>query len=730
MKIPRAAFRNHGARSRLIATAGTFLLGLAAPAMAQDAETAALGGVEEIIVTAQKRSESIQSVPSSILAMNADTLTRLGVDTVFDLSKVTPNLQMTPHPNSGTTARIFLRGVGNNDDQLTYDPGVAIYLDGVYVSRSQGLGADIADIERVEVLRGPQGTLYGRNTTGGAINYITKAPSLNGVAGSAEAEYGSRRSFRAKASLNAPLAPTLAATISYLHAQRNGFVKNPGTGAATWGAIDRNAYRADLLWKPQDGLSLRYSYDRSEIGDSPQFIARVPLYPARGERPRAGNPAVRNLRDNDSTVQGHTWTADWEASEALTVRSITGYRKVSEDSYQDYNTGAFGAVPIIITTADVGQRQFTEELQVLGTTLDDRLKYIFGAYYYDESGDSFDTSAVIAQPVAERWVTVDNKAYALFGQATWSPDFAGKRLHITVGGRGSWDKRRASLRQRANPNGVPGPTSAAQGRKFFSKFSPAFTLAYDLTADIHAYAKVADGYKTGGFNVRASSLARFSQGFGDESLTSYEAGLKTDLLDRRLRLNLAGFISDYRDIQVGVASDPNNPTISDVLNAGKGKIKGVELDITAKPTPNWALRFSYGYLNAHYSRIIDATGRDVSGIWRFTTSPKYRISAGTDYTLPRINGADITASLNYSLTDDYYSVATISPTTYRIKGYGLVDARLALNDLAVGAVDVTVALWGRNLTDETYYIGHFNGGVPSAIFGEPRSYGVSVSARF
>jgi iron complex outermembrane receptor protein len=283
---------------------------LAAAAAAQENTRSADGGLEEVIVTAQRRSESLQDTPISIAAFTAADLENRGISGLVDLRANVPNLQLSPHPNSASTTLVFLRGVGLIDDQITQDGGVAIYMDGVYVARSQGQALEVAELERVEVLRGPQGTLYGRNATGGAINFITKPPVLGDFGVKGQLTLGNYDHQRFKASVNVPMGDKVAARLSYADIQQNGFVRNPGTIVERWGDKDRQAMRADLLWRPADSVSLRYSYDRSDIADTPIHVVVSPLYPATVDRPTAGSPLVQNLLANDVTSQGHSLIAE------------------------------------------------------------------------------------------------------------------------------------------------------------------------------------------------------------------------------------------------------------------------------------------------------------------------------------------------------------------------------------------------------------------------------------
>ena len=701
----------------------------ALPALAQDQGGSA---IEEIVVTAQKREESLQDTPISIAAFSARDLENKGISGLTDLRAQVPNLQLTPFPNNAATTQIFMRGVGLADDQITQDGGVAVYMDGVYVARSQGLAMEVADLERIEVLRGPQGTLYGRNATGGAINFITRKPDLGDFGFKGQVTIGNYDNRRFKAAVNIPVGETIAARLSYVNQKQHGFIRNPGTGIDRWGDKDREAMRADVLWQPSDRFSLRYSYDRTEIGDTPYYVALSPLHPRVLDRPEAGSPLVRDVLPNDITSQGHSLTAEYEVSDTLTVRSITGYRKLDNFQNQDYLTGALGPNPLQKNSSRAKQDQWSEEVQLIGDALDGALQYVAGFYYFKESGSNFSNS--YSPPTLTRsftTATIDNRSYALFGQATYTPQWLDNRLHLTVGLRQSWDKREATLSRQTQVNGGPITTipGFGDGNRTFKDFSPSFVVAFDASPDVNIYAKAVKGYKSGGFNVRASSITRFDEGFGPETLWSYEAGIKSQWLDNRLRFNAAAFISKYSDIQVNVQSDPTNIRLTDVLNAGKATVKGVEVDLTLAPVRNLRLSVNYGYLLARYDEILDATGSNIADNYRFTNAPKHTIALDLTYDLPRLPIGQLSANVNYTAQSDKFTNSTISSGKYIIGDYGLLNARLTLGDIP-GVKGVRASFWGRNLTDKNYYIMQFNVGRPGALFGEPRTYGIDLNVEF
>lgn len=699
------------------------------PGFAQNEDA---GRLEEIVVTAQKRAESLQDTPISIVALSSDTLESRGIDGLADLHTDVPGLVISPHPNSGATVRIYIRGIGSANDQITYDPSVAMYIDGVYLARFQGLASEVAELERVEVLRGPQGALYGRNSTGGAINFITKALQLGEFSFRQDLSAGNRDRLYARTRVNIAMGETVAAELSFLRARQDGFIRNAGTGVSRFGDQDRYAYRAALLWQPNERFDLRYTYDRSDMEDTPVYLAVVPLYPAQASAPGASLPAVRDLIANDIVGQGHNLSATFEINDSLTLKSITAYRELDNFTFMPYHPGVFGPPPLLTNIVDMTQEQTTQEFQLIGTALDSRLQYVAGVYYFDESASSDDVNSFgLTRVRTDRHLTADNEAYAAFGQATYTPAALSGRLHLTLGARYSRDERAATKQDvttLADGTVVPAPFGSAD--RTFSDFSPSGVVAFDVTDDLNVYAKIATGYQTGGFNLTASTLQRFSEGFDAETVVSYELGLKSSWLDDRLRMNIALFTAKNEDMQVSVMSDPTgvNVSLTDILNAGKATVDGLELDVAARPVPALNLSLAYAWLDAGYDEIVDALGRDVKNTYGFDEAPEHKLSATAEYTWPRTRFGEPSVTLTYGYQSK--RVSSTSCITCIIGDYGLLDARLSVAAIPAGNGRLRFSLWGRNLTDEDYYTMHINVGRPTAVFGEPRSYGADLSLEF
>ncbi|WP_116367771.1 TonB-dependent receptor [Parahaliea mediterranea] len=691
--------------------------------------------LEEVVVTAQKRTESLQDTPISLAVLGTDELENLSIGDIDDIGINIPNFLTTPHPNSATTPRIFIRGVGNFDDQITQDPSVAVYIDGGYVGRNQGMGMEVADIERIEVLRGPQGILYGRNATGGAVNFITVTPELEEWGFSQQFTVGKRDQFRSRTMVNVPVTDNLSVRGYYLHSQQDGFVENLGLGADNYGDEDRSAQRLDVLWRASSAVDVRYSYDRSHIEDSPDFLAPTTLG-VPSDRPDQSQAGVQFIKNNDATTSGHQVTVSWALADTLTLRSITSYRDLDSEVFQDYLSGTGRPNTPFNVDATVDQDQFSQEFHLLGEALGNRLSYTLGAYYFTEDGEGETFNNLPGFGVAQySKADIDNKATAAFGQATFTPQSLDQRLHITAGIRWSKDQREADLIRNtqllATGTVLPPSEEAGHGDEDFSNVSPTLTVAYDLGDDTSVYAKIAEGYKTGGFNMRASTVRFFEDGFDEEVLVSYELGLKAQWWNNRVRTNLAVFQADYDDIQINTQTDLNDPSKSDILNAGEAEIQGLELDVTAALTSDITLGVNYGYLNARYNSIEDGVGRDVTHDFEFINAPQHSFRANVTYDIAQTAIGTLIAYLNYSWVDDHFITSSTVNGDYIIEAYGLTDARLTLADIpGLPAGNLRVALWGKNLADEEYaYInGPLFGG--ATAWGEPRTYGIDLTYEF
>jgi len=722
----------------------------AAPWAHAQEEGARAAALEEVIVTAERREASLQETPISVLAFGTGSLEKLGVDDLGDIQHSVPNLVMRQFPNSQASLRTYMRGVGNNDVGMSTDPSVGVYIDGIYVARSIGLGSEVASLERIEVLRGPQGSLYGRNTIGGAINMITAKPKgewgFKGGLGAGDRDYA-----KARAEIDTPRAAGLAAKLSVMSSQKDGWVENSGSGP-DFGDNDSLAGRLAVNWSPVDDFTADYAYDYTDVDSGTIYYQNIgpslfgfESVPYRDDRQNNVRPRVP-VKESSVEVSGHSLTLSWAISDAVTLKSLTGYREVDQHIYQDYGanpntTRLYANAPFLNE-----QDQFSQELQLLGSLLDGGLDYVLGAYYFEEDGDE-DEQNYITLPLAyyppyppdmtlneftlpQRVSSAHNDASALYGHFTWTPDVLAQRLHLTLGLRYSEDEREIKTAQYFG------------GYEFFSAHaddswdntSTDFTVSYDLDENVNVYAKYVEGYKTGGFNIRGTSLVAATTPVSEETVSTWEAGIKSQFLDDRLRFNAAVFTSDYEDIQLSFAQigDPTNTVL---YNAGKATIDGAEVDLTALITDTLVLTVGYGYLDASVDEVIDPnTGANLAKTAKYAlpSAPDNSFTADLDYTFPSFGYGELALNVNYSYVDDTEFVST--PTFgYDIPDYDLWNARLTLRELCVGEGRAAVALWGRNLADEEYLldgIESFPWSQMVAPFGESRTWGIDVTYEY
>ncbi len=645
--------------------------------------------VEEIIVTAQKRAEKAQDVPIPMNVLGAAALERIGFTDITDLVREVPALQLQPFNYSSSVVDLRIRGVGSlNTISVSNDPAVGLYIDDVYVARSAGIVMDMADVERIEVLRGPQGTLYGRNTIGGAVKFVSAKPTGTfGVTGSFD--FGNFGHARGLINVNLPKFAAFSLKLSYLRSSFDGWVRNPGTGR-NFGRRDREGFRAALRWTPDPDMTVDYVFDRgTQDGTANFFQAGFP-------RQRISPPISTAMQD-DFTASGHALTVDWRAGRNVSLKSITAFRKIDTDSVTD-TAGAFFSLPIVGYTA-IHQTQFSQEFLLTGDAPEASVRYTVGALFFRESGK---TRFGIATGSPTPFFFLDpgrarNVAAGLYANVTWTPPLLDGRLDVTIGARASYDERRAA----------GGVTAFSRDATHSSSFDPSLTLDYRWSDDIHSYLKVSRGYRTGGFSLFDEDL----RAFDPEHIVSYEAGLKSTLLNKRLLFNINAFHNDYSDIQISdIVQTPNCPFgCASTVNGGSADFDGFESEVEIRPVAGLRLQGNIAYLHTKGNVI-------------FLNAPRWSYNAGGEYSVPLASVGTVSALLNYA-----YSSAQVSSTTGAIAFLndrrGLLNARLSLSDLDIGGVRTSIALWANNITNKDYTV-YSNSG--ALIFGEPRTYGLTL----
>jgi len=750
-----------------VSIAGSVILPLfAVPAMAQSA------ALEEVVVTAQRREQSIQDTPISVTALGGDTLNEIGATDVSGVSDYTPGLLVTPTIGGSVNAGIAIRGAVNSSNNLSRDNAVGMYLNGVPISKTSGAIFDAVDLERVEVLRGPQGTLYGKNTIGGAINLITKKPTGE-LDGKLSAGIGNEGLWETRGAINSPTLGAigeglgeLSARASGFYRERDGFYTNDGPSSDDFDNRDQWGLRIDADWRLGERFDIEYGYDKFEADQTPPMLALTnsatfafvipPLYPVVDAATSSGRPESIS---NDSAftseveIEGHTLTLSYEIPDSvlgdLTFKSITGYRDLHTLSLSDFDgTG----LDLFRFKIENDFDQWTQELQLLGAT--ERTDYVLGVFYYEDNWDT-DNPRWLFQlggdnnDVSQRGAK--DVSVAAFGQLSWIPDRFDDRMEITIGGR--WTEETKDAYNMAVDASIydlnPGdPNSGvyvrdASGNPIFnasgglmpidtddswSEFTPMATVAWRFNDDINGYAKIATGFKSGGFNGVATSNASFLTPFDPETMTTYELGLKSRMLDQRVQLNISAFYNDYDDFQA-------NRFVEEVLgiaivNAGSATMQGVEVELTARPVPNLDVVLNYSFLDTSYDEFVGDNGSDISDDRYFSYAPENTVFASLKYTFDPFSFGTLSARADYSWTDDYHTGILDDPTT-NVDAYGLLNARVDLSAIPLGQGQLRVSAWGRNLSDKEYWSTALNLTVFTVNqWADPRSYGVELAYQF
>jgi iron complex outermembrane receptor protein len=814
----------------LAIVAGGEVLGLPPDAAAQSTSS-----VEEVVVTARKREESLQDVPVAISAMSGEELERAGVTSLSNMRDV-PSLLPLPHNAANATVLFALRGQTTSEVTSTVDTAVGLYLDGVYISRPFGLNGAFFDLERVEVLKGPQGTLYGRNTNGGAISIITRGADFEGVHGYFGADAGNHGMYAVRGAVNIPiLSDKLTVRLAAQGFWRDGYVKSRITGQ-DFQNRNQQVYRATVRFDPSDVFSAvlkaeHYRSDENGNGGSAIYIvpnggivsvAAAELFGAVGCTqgfPPAGNcintanlPAAfaalnaiaaqdradpftsdidtLQLDKNRATTLGLTMT--WRLADNVELKSLTANRNVKATQFYDLDGTRFaahrvgvgiGGLPIcngrpgsfpcasgLVTPPSLVNFFFSQEFNLSGTALSDHLTWLGGLYYSKESSEDTQNALTFAAlgvaPTSFRASKVINNSWALFTQNDFKLTDS---VSITLGGRYTEEHKGLAsefadflpatnvFRCRTGVLGTGGtalltPSQAAcrvRNEQTWSGYSYLASLNWKVTPDALLYLRTAKGFRGGAFQLRSPTLAPA----GPEDAKDIEAGLKSDWLDHRLRINLAAYQTKYTNKQESIVVPLPGGAITTVLqNAANATLRGFEGEVTAVPTAGLTLKGSVAYIRGKYDRfpgalpIYNSIPRDASGErwsnppWQYSLSGRYQFAAlGGDLALqgdwkwtagarpgPRLLDPNIPADL----ADKLVAVLQGGSFANGRNSLGLANARIDYERRDLG---LTASVFVTNLFDHRY----FYPGVSPTFFGvlavwpgEPRMWGISLKKTF
>ncbi len=724
------------------------------PVAASDAEP----NLASIVVTAQKREEKLQDVPVAITVLGGDNLTKSeGLKTANDITQLIPNASASA-TDGRTRPRWFLRGIGTNETAASTVSPIGIYNDDVYLNNVYIQGFPLFDIDRVEVLRGPQGTLWGKNTTGGAIHYQSRQPTFAPEA-YAKVGFGSFNERSLQGVVSGPVvAERLAARISFYDEKRDGWVNNTATNQKA-GAASDTAFRAQLLWLANDDTEVLAAVkSRKLVGDkSPSFYVgdpkqtiRNPIYagPLNGREEIAQAGVFEEKLDADGASVRVNWSRD-----GYTLSSVTAY----DTGNRVLSTGSPIALDISRSRNASDSKQVTQELR-LASPKDKRYDWVVGAYYFTESLTSSSvarrdrvagaSSSNPASPSPQSFditnFSQDTRSTALFASGTLRFNDA---WSLAGGVRKSNESKNFDVSFSAAPTSaaftglaqwwLPGGVSALNAAKLSSDTNSWDEVTYDITpqwkinANANAYIRYAHGFRAGGFVVSpGNGITRLEP----ETLNSTELGLKTQWLDGKLTFNSALFNYDYRDIIVGVLLPvPGTTTTQQVQeNAAKGTVNGAEFELAWQPSSKWRLAANLGLLKTKYSEYeSSASGQTLNATGnRFTRAPEISLGLDAEYRIALTNGGSVSLGGDVSWRDkQYFNAVDQTTPTLEQSAYTLANARVTYRT-ASGKVEVSGFV--RNLTDTVYSQLATNTatGVTREVFGLPRSYGVTALVRF
>ena len=708
-----------------------------------DAAVAGVGNanqVADVIVTAQRREQNLQEVPASVTAFDSSNLQAQAVQNLTDLNSKVPNVVLAPVGAYPYASAFFIRGLGFADVESTFEPAVGVEMNGVYLARNSGALQDFFDIDSVEILRGPQGTLYGRNTIGGVVSVRTKRPG-DTFGGEVLATFGDRGRAEARVAIESPLNDIFAVRASMMYKNYNGYNYDATTGKKV-GNNEVWSGRVTLVAKPTDNLeaTLIGDFDRergsgaafrnaSQPGNvyynfSPDTGTPTPVVPAGNSDPRnpyvvyGNTPLFANL-----DTWGLTFDVEYNLGGAK-LTAITGYREFKDRVQSDYDASALN---FFAALRDQRHEQFSQEVRIASSGKN-KLDYVLGAYFMHQSYNITNTqSGIIYGGLSVPQIaSQSNSAYAAFGQLDYHVTDA---LTLTAGGRYSYETKRFTNQP------LFYPTSMTYNDNW-GNFSPKLGVSYQLDPNVLAYFTWSKGFRSGGFNGRAASFTSAGP-YNAETVSSFEGGLKTELFDKRVRFNLAGFSSTYSNMQVGTQGLTEAGVYESIVtNAAKARIDGVEAEVQWVLGGGFRLNANGSWLHARY--IDNFTDLTSDGINNPTDNkdlplayaPKWSGSAGVFYD-HQISFGRLSGSVNAVYMDDIYTSSGVINRTSNVQvrpANVLVDATLGVQADSGWRIGV----WVKNALDKTVINNTFGLGPLGflRIYSPPRTFGVDLGYKF
>jgi iron complex outermembrane receptor protein len=755
---------------------------------------AASGGIEEVTVTARKKEESLQDAPISISAFSGEGLEQRGVTSLAEIENFTPSMTFQNNPSfsgASSSASIYLRGIGQKEFLPTVDPGVGLYVDGIYVARSVGAVLDLVEIERVEVLRGPQGTLFGRNTIGGAVSVVTRKPD-EVLAGNVQATVGSDQRRDIKGTVNLPLGDTLYSRISVASLRRDGYVERVADGEEL-GDDDTLTGRLALRWLPSDAVTVDWNIDHTRDRENGPAVVLLginyagPVDPDTppmatihnvGANLAAGGPpipclippltglvnnAVPGCYDNryvlgkdknagtapsysKSDLTTSALSVEWEISDSLTLRSLTGWRDLDSEMSRDGDGSPFRVAQF---ADDLQQQQLSQEFQLLGSVLDDRLDWILGAYYFEEDGDNANTLDFTVSNFLSGG-EFDNESTAFFAQGSYQITDA---LSLTLGMRYTDETKKFLPDQYILQNYFAGSGHPLLDAPFMQagvrilpylekdtqvdETTPMANLRWQVSDDLMTYVTYSEGFKSGGFSQRVfppqvagitappgTSDIDLIPSFDPEFVESWELGFKYANADNTFRLNGALFTTQYDDFQIQVFTSVAPVT----KNAASVETSGGELELAWAPAEGWLLEAGVGYVDAQYEKL-DSVETLIDKSYALERVPELTANAALSKRFDLGDNGRIDARVDWSYRDDQYMDSFNTPQIAQ-GSYDLFNASLTWTS---AREDWSVMLGGTNLSDEDYLISGIIGDAFQAyegVYARGREYYLTLRYNF
>jgi len=710
--------------------------------------------LEEIVVTARKREESLQDTPIAVSAFTGDNMEARGSFTIADVEKYAPNVTFQNNPGfsgASNSATVYIRGIGQKDFVPTVEPGVGLYMDGVYVARSVGSVLNLADIAQVEILRGPQGTLFGRNTIGGAVSVTLKQPEEE-FGGSVELLIGEDDRVQTRGVLNVPLTDNLYSRYSVFTHNRDGYVER--LDGKDLGDDEEIGARAAFLWRVSDSFDASFAVDYSHSRENGPPLSHLgflydptavtflhnAITPGCGApsgdptNPACINDAQYNLgKDRTAGTSpsfskldlfGATLTLDWRVSEDLQIKSITAYRDVDSEFAREIDKTP---LPVNSVFDDITQDQFSQEIQFLGESFDGRLNWIAGLYYFTESANNLN-NVFLPMLSFRSGGDVDNESLAVFTQGTYDLT---EKLSMTLGLRYTEDKKEFTPDQFITsaapfygiPVGLPLlPSKTAE--QTFEEVTPMVNFAYQWNDDFMTYVSYSEGYKSGGFTQRVFPPLPEIPSFDPEYVKVYEVGFKYENLEQGFRLNSAIFYSDYSDLQVqtfiGIAPITQN--------AAEASITGIEVEFVYTPVETWLLEGSIGWIDAEFDEV-GTTVTEITQSSKFERVPELTASLGLSKEISTEEYGVFSPRIDWSYRDKFFNDALNTPIIEQ-KAYRVVNTNVRW-EAPNNQLSVTVGI--DNLLDEDYMISGVFGvaqGTAEGVFDRGRTWYLRANYSF